>query len=106
ARAHLHRLGAGTVHKAGLLAAAGLVAWEQLRGRLADDHRRARRLADLLRLSTPETNIGSTEPPAAALRGLAEPRVPALPPDVQRTPSASGRTSTEVTHDRGQGVSL
>ena len=65
AREHLHRLGAGTVHKAGLLAAAGLVAWEQMRGRLLDDHRRARRLADLLGLPAPETNIVLTELPRA-----------------------------------------
>jgi threonine aldolase len=70
AKEQLHRLGAGTVHKAGLLAAAGLVAWEQLRGRLGDDHRRARRLAELLELPEPETNIVLTELPASALPEL------------------------------------
>jgi len=80
AREHLHRLGAGTVHKAGLLAAAGLVAWEQMRGRLLDDHRRARRLADLLGLPAPETNIVLTELPATALPELAARGVLAFAP--------------------------
>jgi threonine aldolase len=80
AREHLHRLGAGTVHKAGLLAAAGLVAWEQMRGRLLDDHRRARRLAALLELPEPETNIVMTELPASALPELAARGVLAFAP--------------------------
>jgi threonine aldolase len=80
AREHLHRLGAGTVHKAGVLAAAGLVAWERMRGRLADDHRRARRLAELLGLPAPETNIVMTELAATALPQLAERGVLALAP--------------------------
>ena len=36
----------GAMRQAGILAAAGLVALEQMRGRLIDDHRRARRLAE------------------------------------------------------------
>ena len=80
AREHLHRLGARTVHKAGMLAAAGLVAWEQMRGRLADDHRRARRLAELLGLPAPETNIVTTPLPASALPRLADRGVLALAP--------------------------
>ena len=43
----LRRLGGASVHKAGILAAAGLLALE-LVDRLADDHRRARRLGSLL----------------------------------------------------------
>lgn len=65
ARLRLHQLGGGTVHRAGIAAAAGLVALERMRDRLVDDHRRAqdlgRRLAELpgLRLDPPdvETNI-------------------------------------------------
>jgi threonine aldolase len=65
ARTLLHQLGGGTVHRAGIAAAAGLVALERMRDRLVDDHRRARdlgaRLAavDGLRLdpATVETNI-------------------------------------------------
>ena len=40
-----HRLGGATVHRAGIAAAAGLVALETMVERLADDHRRARSLA-------------------------------------------------------------
>ena len=41
----LHRLGGATVHRAGIAAAAGLVALDTMVERLADDHRRARELA-------------------------------------------------------------
>ena len=80
ARDHLTRLGGGTVHKAWMLAAAGLVAWEQLRGRLVDDHRRARELASLLGLPAPESNIVMTELPASALPDLEQRGVRALAP--------------------------
>jgi threonine aldolase len=56
ARVHLKRLGGGTVHKAGIFAAAGLVALE-LVDRLAEDHRRARELARLIGADAPQTNI-------------------------------------------------
>jgi threonine aldolase len=56
ARVHLKRLGGGTVHKAGIFAAAGLVAFEMV-DRLAEDHRRARELARLIGAEQPETNI-------------------------------------------------
>jgi threonine aldolase len=45
ASAILHRLGGATVHRAGIAAAAGLVALDNMVERLADDHRRARDLA-------------------------------------------------------------
>jgi threonine aldolase len=90
AREHLHRLGAGTVHKAGLLAAAGLVAWERMRSRLVDDHRRARRLAQLLGCAEPETNIVLTGLPASALPDLARRGVLAFAP--------GGGTVRLVTH--------
>ncbi len=41
----LHRLGGATVHRAGIAAAAGLVALDTMIERLAEDHRRARELA-------------------------------------------------------------
>ena len=44
----LRRLGGASVHKAGLAAAAALVALDTLVDRLADDHRRARELGALL----------------------------------------------------------
>ena len=76
------RMIGGVMRQSGVLAAAGLVALEQMVDRLADDHRRARRLAERLhavdaRLTDPkavETNIvmvdlpaGSTEAWLAAL---------------------------------------
>ena len=68
ARVHLKRLGGGTVHKAGILAAAGLVAIERMLGRLADDHARARELAALIGArrprrtsSTPTCGPGAVE---------------------------------------------
>lgn len=60
----LHRLGGGTVHRAGIAAAAGLVALDTMVDRVADDHRRARVLAERLAAvpgfalrSPAETNI-------------------------------------------------
>ena len=46
ARTMLHRLGGSSVHRAGIAAAAGLVALDTMVDRVADDHRRARALAD------------------------------------------------------------
>ena len=70
----LRRLGGASVHKAGIAAAAALVALDTLVDRLADDHRRARELGALLQeipglavdLDRIETNIvlvdvGATE---------------------------------------------
>ena len=65
ARLWLRRLGGATVHKAGIPAAAGLVALDTMLDRVADDHARARRLGELvseipgLALDPPivETNI-------------------------------------------------
>lgn len=56
ARGHLKRLGGGTIHKAGIFAAAGLLALD-LVDRLAEDHRRARELARLIDAAEPQTNI-------------------------------------------------
>lgn len=68
ARLRLRQLGGATVHKAGIAAAAGLVALRTMMPRLADDHRRARRLASLLDLDPAlvETNIVFVEVSAAA----------------------------------------
>jgi threonine aldolase len=78
ARTLLRRLGSGSVHKAGLWAAAGLVAIETMVGRLADDHRRARalarRLAPIAALTVDEagveTNIVMAELASAEAREL------------------------------------
>lgn len=57
ARVHLKRLGGATIHKAGIFAAAGLIALESMLDRLADDHANARQLAELIGVTAPETNI-------------------------------------------------
>jgi threonine aldolase len=63
ARVNLRRVGGATVHKAHLAAAAGIVALEQMLDRIADDHRRARELAeglgrlDGVSVEPPPTNI-------------------------------------------------
>jgi threonine aldolase len=54
ARAHRQRLGGG-MRQAGVIAAAGLVALERMVERLADDHRRARTLADAIAERWPST---------------------------------------------------
>jgi threonine aldolase len=94
----LRRLGGASVHKAGIAAAAALVALDTLVERLADDHRRARELGALLR-DVPglevepaeiETNIvlvdvGGTELyPDEFLRLLAERGVLGLERDTSR----------------------
>jgi len=56
ARVWRKRLGGGW-RQAGVLAAGGLFALEHHMHRLADDHARARRLADALQLPVPDTNI-------------------------------------------------
>ena len=71
ARVHLKRVGGGTVHKAGLLAAAGILALG-LVDRLAEDHRRARVLARLIGAEPPATNLVYPELALAALGPLAE----------------------------------
>ena len=83
ARTVLRRIGAATIHKAGILAAAGILALELI-DRLADDHRRARRLAELLGLAVPETNLVLSDLPATALPLLADHGVLALAPDGAR----------------------
>jgi threonine aldolase len=45
ARAHRHRMG-GAMRQAGVIAAAGIVALEEMTARLADDHRKAHMLAE------------------------------------------------------------
>ena len=65
ARTLAFQIGFGRIHKAGYLAAAGIVALETMVDRLADDHRRARRLGEALAridgltvdLETVQTNL-------------------------------------------------
>ncbi len=64
----------GAMRQAGVIAAAGLVALDEMRDRLVDDHARARRLAEGLAslpgvtvdLSTVQTNIVVFRPPAGS----------------------------------------
>lgn len=67
ARVHLKRLGGATVHKAGIYAAAGLLALD-LVDRLAEDHARAKELARLIGAPEPETNIVYCDLDVDALR--------------------------------------
>lgn len=97
-RQMLRRLGGATVHRAGIAAAAGLVALETMIDRIADDHRRARELARLLstipglqlRPEVIETNIvlvdtsGTGLPPDELLGHLADRGVLALGLDTNR----------------------
>lgn len=94
----LRRLGGASVHKAGIAAAAALVALDTLVERLADDHRRARELAALLQEipgievepAEIETNIvlvdvlGTGLDPEEFLRLLAERGVLGLERDTTR----------------------
>jgi threonine aldolase len=70
ARVHLKRLGGATMHKAGIFAAAGLIALD-LVDRLADDHARAKELARLIGAAEPETNIVYADLGEGALERLA-----------------------------------
>ena len=56
ARVERKRLG-GAMRQVGILAAAGLVALDTMVDRLAEDHRRARRLAELLAAAFPESGL-------------------------------------------------
>jgi len=65
ARVERKRLG-GTMRQVGVLAAAGLVALDTMVERLADDHRRARQLAELLAAAFPEAALD----PAATVTNI------------------------------------
>ena len=77
ARLHLKRLGGATMHKAGIFAAAGLLALE-LVDRLSEDHARARELARLIGAPEPETNIVYADLGPGAIERLASAGVLAM----------------------------
>jgi threonine aldolase len=93
-RTSLDRLGGGSVHKAGIAAAAGLVALETMIERLAEDHVRARELGRRLRAagvalepSLVETNIVCVVPvgsPQPVLERMAGQGVLGFSPDGRR----------------------
>jgi threonine aldolase len=76
ARGHRARLG-GQMRQAGIIAAAGVVALETMVERLADDHARARRLAEVLADAFP----GSVDP-ATVTTNVVCASATALPPDL------------------------
>jgi threonine aldolase len=76
ARVHRARLG-GQMRQAGVIAAAGVVALETMVERLADDHARARRLAEAVAGAFP----GSLDP-ATVQTNIVCARVDAFPPDL------------------------
>src|SRR5262245_43842319 len=78
ARIHLKRHGGATVHKAGVLAAAGIVALETMVDRLAEDHRRARHLAAAIGAGPSATNLVYVDLGPGAVEALAERGVLAL----------------------------
>jgi threonine aldolase len=88
-----------------MLAAAGLLALD-LVDRLAEDHTRARRLAGLLGLPAPETNLVLTDLPASALPALAAAGVRALAPDGERVRLATHRGITEADVERAAAAVL
>jgi len=114
ARSNARRIGAGSLHKAGLFAAAGVVALTQMVERLADDNRRAaglaRRLALLpglrVDLARVQTNIVMTEVVAGGLsadalvRRLAERGVLALARPGERVRFVTHRLIGDAEIDR------
>jgi threonine aldolase len=84
ARGHRARLG-GQMRQAGVLAAAGVVALETMVERLADDHARARRLAEALAEQFPD----SVDPATVHTNIVCAPRS-ALPPDLLDRLAAEG----------------
>ena len=84
AREHRARLG-GQMRQAGVIAAAGVVALETMVERLADDHRRARRLADVLADLFP----GSVDSATVSTNIVCAPST-AFPPDLLERLAAEG----------------
>ena len=109
ARRHLRTIGAASFHKAGVIAAAGIVALESMIPRLADDNARARRLATGLagmprlrvNLETVQTNIVLVDTPGPGAHRRHPARAPGRPrgpgpspggiPDPVRHPPADRR---------------
>jgi threonine aldolase len=96
----VRKLLGGGMRQAGVLAAAGLVALDEAIPRLAEDHARARRLAEALgrcrgvRVTPPQTNIV-----VATLDGRTAPEVAAaLAAEGVLTIAMDGRTLRLVTH--------
>jgi threonine aldolase len=93
ARAHRARLG-GQMRQAGVIAAAGVVALETMVERLADDHARARRLAEVVADVFP----GSVDP-ADVLTNIVCAQARAFPPDLLEALAADGVLAGTVDPD-------
>jgi threonine aldolase len=93
ARAHRARLG-GQMRQAGVIAAAGVVALETMVERLADDHARARRLAEVVADAFP----GSLDP-ATVHTNIVCARAGAFPADVLDALAAEGVLAGTVDAD-------
>ncbi len=66
ARQNLRRIGGTSLHRAGIMAAAALVALSGWETRIADDNGRAARLAELVGAPVPDTNIVLYDTPGPA----------------------------------------
>jgi threonine aldolase len=93
ARTHRARLG-GQMRQAGVIAAAGIVALETMVERLADDHARARRLAEAVADAFP----GSLDPDAVRTNIVCA-RADAFPPDLLEVLAADGVLAGTVDPD-------
>ena len=93
ARAHRARFG-GQMRQAGVIAAAGVVALETMVERLADDHARARRLADVVADAFP----GSVDP-ATVRTNIVCAAASAFPPDLLDALAAEGVLAGTVDPD-------
>jgi threonine aldolase len=71
----------GGMRQAGILAAAGIIALEQMTGRLVEDHARARRLADGLR-DIPALTIDPATPPSNMVFATLAESYPGAPAEV------------------------
>jgi len=118
AREMLHRLGGSSFHRAGIAAAAGLVALDTMLDRVADDHRRARTLAAglaeipgvTLRPEVVETNIvladvgGTGIEPEELVRLLADAGVRVLERDTSRIRLVTHRLIGDAEVERAVGI--
>jgi threonine aldolase len=93
ARVHRARLG-GQMRQAGVIAAAGVVALETMVERLADDHARARRLAETVADAFP----GSVDPDTVQTNIVCA-RASAFPPDLPGALAADGVLAGTVDPD-------
>jgi len=93
ARTHRARLG-GQMRQAGIIAAAGVVALETMVERLADDHARARRLAEAVADAFP----GSVDPDAVRTNIVCA-RADAFPADLLDALAADGVLAGTVDPD-------